>query len=69
MDYNSLTTTALIAQVRADINATEREIVLLERLCDTLDEVDNLCDALHRLGAEIQLAAAGTLDSDGDPRG
>lgn len=67
MDYSTLSTAALIDTLRADGSLTAREIVLLERLCDALAEVDDLSDALHRLGAEIQLQAAETLNDDGHP--
>lgn len=49
VNFAQLTTTDLMDHVKADTTATERELVLLDRLMGAIDEVEQLTQVIARM--------------------
>lgn len=51
MNFDSMTTDQLMQHVRLDSALSERELVLLDRLVNAMDEIDTLARQVARLQA------------------
>lgn len=49
MTINALTSEELIARLRDDNTMSERELILLERLADALDEIERIQELLGKI--------------------